>query len=243
MNEFHAPVQKVLWLKFLEPGGVPPIAVENGSKFRWSLPRNGRPGQWARRIYDPSLCRAGYHLTDPAHAFIWARKQLYVAEVSVDPHKDDRSQYEIDTNHWSKVTFSRARLLRRVKRWNRLAARRIMLKIAIRATQIAPNTPPRQRQKLLRVLRLLAREYTTQNLASLNDIRTFENMDQGLERLLEKLYQHRSEEFKALRAMSEYFYTIYENSKPVGMSTRQAGRWLASLLARETGLKGRSLWG
>jgi hypothetical protein len=77
----------------------------HGGEFEWSLPEDGKPGEWTPIISDAIMCEKGYHLT--THYAHWSDKanmEVYEAEGDV-----------VEFDGYDKVVCSRARLLRRVE--------------------------------------------------------------------------------------------------------------------------------
>jgi hypothetical protein len=77
----------------------------HGGEFEWSLPEDGKPGEWTPIIDDAIMCERGYHLT--THYAHWSDKndvKVYEAEGDV-----------VEFDGHDKVVCSRARLLKRVE--------------------------------------------------------------------------------------------------------------------------------
>lgn len=102
--------------KFTGPGG------ETYGGFRWPLPHDGQPGDWAdlhpgaeEPLTGADLCSgAVLHLTDAGHLVYWIGAELWEAEA-------DESRGVVSGR--DKVGVRRARLVRRVDAWDDRTAR------------------------------------------------------------------------------------------------------------------------
>jgi len=237
-------VKKVLWLKFLEPKGVPPLAVKQGSKYRWPLPHAGKKGRWTTPLTDLHICKRGYHLTDLKHAVFWTQPELYIAEVEIQDNWEEfnsQRNYVTDSEAY-KVAFRKVRLVRRVRKWNVKTARRMILKIAIRAVQIATGVRPENRKKLLRALRLCLRQTNQRNLTAFLDMIGNLLIPSNLESVLHYV-SYGDNGGDGLRVLRDLAMEFRDASRAwsTGNGSYKAIEWMAGLFRRETGLKGRSL--
>jgi hypothetical protein len=80
----------------------------NGGSGRWHLPTADGPGEWMPCIANPEPCARGYHLVMFDHILEWHGAALFVAEAD--------GNIVADTD---KVAVETARLIRRVKAWNK----------------------------------------------------------------------------------------------------------------------------
>jgi hypothetical protein len=76
----------------------------HGGEFKWSLPKDDKPGEWTPIIDDAIMCKRGYHLT--THYAHWSDKE----KVEIYEAEGDVIEFRYD-----KVVCSRVRLLRRVE--------------------------------------------------------------------------------------------------------------------------------
>lgn len=239
-------IKKVLWLKFLESGGVPPIASTQGSKYHWSLPRSGKKSKWTRPVNDLELCKRGYHLTDLKHAIFWSQPELYVAEVEINEKweelKESFRNYTIDDQRY-KVAFRKVRLIRRVRRWNATTVRRMILKLAIHAIHLTPRSKVSShvRKKLLGMLRLCLRDPTQANLRSFQNYHIGITLPSELEEVLTNVNYGGKIEFQSLRDAATAFRDGFSarDTRPYG--DLKSLNWMMGLFKREIGLNGRSL--
>jgi hypothetical protein len=76
-----------------------------GGEFKWSLPEDGKLGEWTPVIDDVKMCERGYHLT--THYIHWSNKdniEVYEAEGDV-----------VEFDGYDKVVCSRVRLLKKIE--------------------------------------------------------------------------------------------------------------------------------
>ena len=77
----------------------------HGGSLQWSLPRDGKPGDWHEVEGEISLCNRGLHLTDDPAQWWEAGCVVFVAE-------GDGILGSCDAEHDRKVVCRRARLIR-----------------------------------------------------------------------------------------------------------------------------------
>ena len=95
--------------KVLGKGGKPC----NGGIGEWSLPKNGKPGEWMPMIAgELSPCENGYHLCRFENLLSWLNEEIYEAEGRGDKIECD-----------DKIVFRQARLIRKIREWNEKTAR------------------------------------------------------------------------------------------------------------------------
>ncbi len=88
------------WFKVTGPNGE----SISGGHHNWSLPVDGKPGEWAPDVRNPVACARGYHLTiEPVVWFKDASCKVWVAE----------GEGASSVLHGDKQAFERARLVRR----------------------------------------------------------------------------------------------------------------------------------
>ena len=80
-------------------------ASMHGGSLQWSLPRDGKPGDWHEVEGEISLCNRGLHLTDDPAQWWEAGCVVFVAE-------GDGILGSCDAEHDRKVVCRRARLIR-----------------------------------------------------------------------------------------------------------------------------------
>jgi hypothetical protein len=105
--------------KFLRRDGT---AVFSG--FGWPLPTNGRFGPWVVAPVDP--CRSGVHACRSSDLPYWIGPILYEVELAGEI-----------VEQRSKIVAARARILRRVVRWDDAAAAEYTRMCADRARELA----------------------------------------------------------------------------------------------------------
>jgi hypothetical protein len=111
----------VIAYKVLRAGAVAPF-----SGYVWPLPRGGEPGAWVGAAGGGAMCRDAVHGCRSADLPWWLDGELWEAEfdgpVTTGRHK---------------ISAPRARLLRRVERWDAACAQRFAAACAARAHHLA----------------------------------------------------------------------------------------------------------
>ncbi len=97
------------YYKVLGEGGI----SCNGGTGKWSLPRDGQPGDWMPKIETVIPCRSGYHLCRRQDIISWLNEEIYEAE--------GRGKFIRHDNN--KDVFPEARLVKKVENWNEKSAR------------------------------------------------------------------------------------------------------------------------
>ena len=97
--------------------------------FRWPLPHDGQPGEWAPPIQGELVaCVNGYHLCRDSDVLSWLGPTLYEAESRGE---------RLDTD--AKIVVREARLLSRLDTWNERSARLFACDCAERVLYIAKD--------------------------------------------------------------------------------------------------------
>ena len=131
----------VKYYKYTNPDGTPC----NGRTGQWSLPKDGKPGEWMPSVeVDP--CNSGYHLCEAKDLLEWSGPSLWIAEGM---GKFVRSE--------NKTVFPEARLIKPLL-WDDRIARHFACDCAERVLKIIEKENPNEKRpaECIRVSRLYA---------------------------------------------------------------------------------------
>ena len=103
----------MLWFKILSKTG----RACNGGKYRYDLPKGGKPGKWTVPIAKPQPCVSGYHVVPAEGVNYWSglssQNRLFVVQIRIsgNPHALN--------NNDEKLACEQIRLLREIKKDSR----------------------------------------------------------------------------------------------------------------------------
>lgn len=94
--------KKQVWYKIVGPNGE----AVNGGSGKWSMPKNGKPGDWMPTVSHVEACASGYHLVPDYGIYAWGRSgdKLCVAEGRGESHEGGYSD--------GKTSFAEARIIK-----------------------------------------------------------------------------------------------------------------------------------
>jgi len=113
----------------------------HGGSLEWSLPKDGKPGDWMPRIDRIETCVSGYHLCRERDLVDWLSDEIYEAE--------GRGEKIVDNN---KVVFQEARLIRKLDKWNDRTARLFSADCAGRVLHLYEDKCPDDKRPRLAIL-------------------------------------------------------------------------------------------
>ena len=130
----------------------------NGGTYKWSLPRNGQPGEWAALITDIEPCKRGYHVCERGQLVQWLGPVIYECEVAVGfiEQKD-------------KCVVRQARLVRLIGNWNDRTARLFACDCADEALKLVKQPDPRSIEAVQMARLFAAGEASLEQLAAARD--------------------------------------------------------------------------
>jgi len=120
----------------------------HGGTGQWYKPHSkNRPGKWMPPIKDIYPCYRGYHICQGKDVLEWFGKELYEAEIRGEQIKDD-----------NKIVAEQARLVRRIKTWNKRTARLWACDCVEHVLHVCAEEYPKAINKLVETIRV-ARAY------------------------------------------------------------------------------------
>ncbi len=79
----------------------------NGGSYKWSLPKDSKPGAWSEPIKDLKPCENGYHLCRRQDLIHWLGATIYEAEYRGKRVDED-----------NKIVVGQVRLTRKIENWD-----------------------------------------------------------------------------------------------------------------------------
>jgi hypothetical protein len=126
----------------------------NGGNAEWSLPKDGKPGDWMPEITEELIpCENGYHLCREKDLIEWLNEEIYEAEFEGEIIESE-----------NKVVVRKARLLRKLETWNEKTARLFVADCAERVLPFFGKRYPDDNRPRLAIA--AAREYANGKISA-----------------------------------------------------------------------------